>query len=1021
MRIIHLSDFHYCNNQNTYQQRNIVTEIVKTLKAAEKIDLLIFSGDLVFSGERQDDFYEAHTMLIETITTELNIPFENILMCQGNHDVNRKECLSSLAEYSKTKLITNEEIENFVKRGGKDFSESLTPSRNYLNYLQDKFKHYQNARSGFIYSHRCILDGKTVGMIAINTAWFSSHFQEDNKNLIFPLSLLEAEYEKISKSDLKIFISHHPLSYLKEDNYRQIEDFVHGNFILNFCGHEHKERISSNYKAGNGIFCNSSQASLSLERDAEIGFSIVNYTLDNPSKINLERFYYLKKENSFYGLEPIHIRLPVGEEKNKENRLRKKVTSKFPQELELANKLLVDYSEDSAYNFLDNFTTPNLSKSSESSHLDVSLEDHVNLNDLFDSETNLIIYGKDKSGKTTLLKKFLLHFLYNYSIKNVIPFYLDYKEEDDTNDDLITLFKRYYEINNADAVKLFETNKVVLIIDNLNPHSTFHSKVLFCLEKFKSLRFIITSDETMALQYLENLNQFDHAKIYLKNITRKEIRLYTEKFKKIKNDDIENVLEKLTHLCTQLQLPVNYWTISLLLFVYKKSNDDYQKNLFNVLDIMVDELLQKKKSLYTKSKLNFSQYKQLCSELAYYLYTNHSRHIYTASFEEIIEFLGNYTKNKPRITSNSKDIFDNLLASGLITQKGIRYTFRLMGIFEYFLAFYISENQKFRLEILNDEKLYLSFKNELELYSGFKRNDKEFVSIIYRRTKFLFKSIIEKYNVDIALDKALIDNIDYSNRFVKAINKIKANPIQFQEQDKIKDVIAPLNTDSEVHLKEVFEHEKNSFESLEKHINILARVLKNSDELENLNFINEIFDFVINAYCSLGFFLIQEIEKTVNNESVESIEDGNIFEMLNIIGKIIPLVVQNMLHDGLGHKNFETIITEKINLFKNDLPNNQYRLFLLYYLLIDSDMSKKEIIEEVFKNIKIPALKFSTILKLKMYMTFKAYGDKKLEQFLETNIQKAQQLFDTDSDRATVQKSLNTNKKVNIIRKRSER
>jgi hypothetical protein len=525
----------------------------------------------------------------------------------------------------------------------------------------------------------------------------------------------------------------------------------------------------------------------------------------------------------------------------------------------------------------------------------------------------------------------------------------------------------------------------------------------------------------MALQYLENLNQFDHTKIYLKNITRKEIRLYTEKNKNIKNDDIENVLEKLTHLCTQLQLPVNYWTISLLLFVYKKSNDDYQKNLFNVLDIMVDELLQKKKSLYTKSKLNFSQYKQLCSEFAYYLYTNHSKHIYTASFEEIIEFLGNYTKNKPRITSNSKDIFDNLLASGLITQKGIRYTFRLMGIFEYFLAFYISENQKFRLEILNDEKLYLSFKNELELYSGFKRNDKDFVALIYTKTKYLFKSIIEKYNVENSLDKALIDNIDYSNKFVTAINKIKANPIQFQEQDKIKDVIAPLNTDSEVHLKEVFEHEKNCFESLEKHINILARVLKNSDELENVNFINEIFDFVINAYCSLGFYLIQELEETVNNESVENIEDGNIFEMLNIIGKIIPLVVQNMLHDGLGHKNFETIITDKINLFKKDLPNNQYRLFLLYYLLIDSDMSRKDLIEEIFSNIKLPALKFSTILKLKMYMSFKAYGDIKLEQFLDTNIQKAQQLFDSESDRASVQKSLNTNKKVNIIRKLSLR
>ncbi|MFM2386603.1 MAG: hypothetical protein RL660_1360 [Bacteroidota bacterium] len=1021
MRILHLSDFHYSSNKNEFQQRNIVTLLIAALKKSGKIDLVIFSGDLVFSGERAQDFAEAHSLLIDAIQTALAIDYNNIVICQGNHDIARGECLSSLAEYSKTKLRTNEEIENFIRKGGKDYSQSITPSKNYLRYLKEKFGHFQNVENGLIYSHHCNVDGKSIGIIAINTAWFSSQFSDDNKNLIFPLSILEAEYTKIANTDLQVFISHHPLSFLKEDNYRQIEDFVHGNFLLNFCGHEHKERISSNYKAGNGIFCNSAQASLAFEYDAEIGYAIVNYDLAAPSEVKLERYHYIKIENTFCHLEPIHIHLPVGEEKDKENRLRKKVISKFQKELELANKLLVDYNEELAYNFLENFTAPNLSKSSESGHLEISLEDKVTLNDLFESKDSYIIYGKDKSGKTTLLKKLLLHYLNNYSIDNVIPFYLDYKEEEDTDDEILTMFRKYYEINSSDATNIFNGKNVVLLIDNLNPSSGFHARIVACLEQYKSLRFIITSDETIALQFLENVNQLDHLKIYLKNITRKEIRLYTEKNKSVKGGDIENVLDKLTHLCTQLQLPVNYWTISLLLFVYKKSNDDYQKNLFNVLDIMVDELLQKKKSLYTKSKLNFSQYKQLCSELAYYLYTEHSKSIYSASFDDLIEFLGKYIKSRPRIPSNSKDIFDNLLASGLITQKGVRYTFRLMGIFEYFLAFYISENPTFRSQILSDEARYLSFKNELELYSGFQRNDKDFVAVIYNKTKYLFKPIIEQYGIEDSLDKALISNIDYSYKFASAVSRLKANPIQFQEQDKIKDVIAPLNTESEVHLKEVFVHEKNSFESLEKHINILARVLKNSDELENINTVNEIFDFVINAYCALGFYLINELEDTVNNVRVETIEEGSVFEMLNIIAKIIPLVVQNMLHDGLGHKNFETIITDKINLLKKDVQNNQYKLFLLYYLLIDSDISKKDVIEDLFADIKLPALKFSTILKLKMYMSFKAYGDRKLEQFLDSKIQRAQQLFDSQSNMASVQKALTANKRANSVRKRSQR
>jgi hypothetical protein len=994
-----------------------VNALLSAIKNKEKIDLIIFSGDLVFSGQRQDDFYEAHSLLIDNIQKELNIPIENIIICQGNHDINRNECLSSLSEFSKTKLNTNEDIEQFVKEGGKDFSLSLSPSENFVNYSKNKFGFYNYSELGFTFSHQCIIDNKSIGIIGINTAWFSSNFQEDNKNLIFPLSMLEKEFVNIEKTHIKIFISHHPLTYLKEDNYRNIEDFVHGNFIFNFCGHEHKERISSKYKAGNGIFCNSSQASLSLERGSEIGFSIVNYNNDNPSEIILERYHYLQIENKFTSLETVVIHLPVGEEKDKENRLRKKVTSKFSTELDIANKLLVDYNEENKFNFIDNFTSPKLSKSSDSDQLDVSLENNISLKDLISLEKNIIIYGKDKSGKTTLLKKILLHFLYEYSSTKIVPFYIDYKDHEDTTDDIINLLKKYYEINYSDSLKLFESGNLLLLIDNLNPHSSFHVKIINCIEKYNNLHFIIASDETMSLQYLENLNQIEHDKVYLKNLTRKEIRIYTEKNKNIKFDDLENVLDKLTHLCTQLQLPVNYWTISLLLFVYKKSNDDYQKNMFSVLDIMVDELLQKKKSLYTKSKLNFSQYKHLCSELAYYLYSEHQENIYTASFDDIIIFLGKYIKSKPRIAGNSRDIFENLIASGLLTQKGVRYTYRLMGIFEYFLAFYINENPKFRSQILNDDIRYLSFKNELELYSGFNRKDIEFVAEIYRKTKFVFKSIIDKYEIDTKLDKSLVSNIEYGNKFVNEVNKIKANPIQFSEQDKIKDVITPLNTESEVHLKEINHHEKNSFESLEKHITILARVLKNSDELENLNFINEVFDFVINAYCSLGFLLIQELEEAINNESIERLEEDSIFKMLKVVGRIIPLIVQNMLHDGLGHKNFETIINSKINALKTDISNNQYKLFLLYYLLIDSDITKKDIVEEIFENIKLPALKFSTILKLKMYMSFKAYGDKKLELFLDKSIQKAQILFDSESNLGGIQKSINTDKKTNIIRK----
>jgi len=250
------------------------------------------------------------------------------------------------------------------------------------------------------------------------------------------------------------------------------------------------------------------------------------------------------------------------------------------------------------------------------------------------------------------------------------------------------------------------------------------------------------------------------------------------------------------------------------------------------------------------------------------------------------------------------------------------------------------------------------------------------------------------------------------------------NPISPLIQDQISDELSPLDTNSDVHLKEAVDISHINFEVLENYISILARVFKNSDRVRNLELVYSIFDYLIESYCFLGFKLIDEIEEHAKNENLKLAQDENEDviigeEILKLISRFIPILIQVMLYDGIGHINFREIILSKIEELKKDKKNNQYKLFLLYFLLIDTDInSNKEYVDDVFENVNLGVLKLSTLIKLNYYLAFKSHRNKVLEQFFRNKIQKASFLLDNKTDINELQRLLSKKKKQSIVRER---
>lgn len=88
IRILHLSDFHYKpSHPEDFEDmgKKIATDVLKRLDN-KSLDLIVFSGDLVYTGNKKETFEKAATALFDPIKKLTGLTNEQILLTPGNHD-----------------------------------------------------------------------------------------------------------------------------------------------------------------------------------------------------------------------------------------------------------------------------------------------------------------------------------------------------------------------------------------------------------------------------------------------------------------------------------------------------------------------------------------------------------------------------------------------------------------------------------------------------------------------------------------------------------------------------------------------------------------------------------------------------------------------------------------------------------------------------------------------------------------------------------------------------------------------
>lgn len=1042
MRILHLSDFHFKSGKKDIAAQDLLVDtFLKEISEKDKIDFFLFTGDIVFSGKNLHDFDSAYLSFFKRIVEKIHLPKANLLICPGNHDVNRDKINEPIKKYIRD-FTKSEELTQLVEDNKADvFGLSCLPLENYRNFETQFYnKGVKNGNDVInpLYSlHIRKLDKWTIGFVSINTAWCSSG-DDDKGNLFFPKTELEKAISELvmKKVDWKILLLHHPLEDLRGFNKTDIENVIYSEFDLMFSGHLHKREDFIKLTQNEGIFGSYAHAAFTSKEGGKIGYSIIDIDLDTLD-ITLQKHIYDHEERTFLSLTDMNFTLPCNEIKSDQIKIYKTLKKRLLEIIDKANELCVTNKEvTTEHGFRDLFVNPVLKKQPQiDASPNLNTSNRVDLKALYDQK-NFLIYGKDKTGKTSLLYKLAIDLLNNFRQVSEISFYIDMNEFklNSKKFDLQNLISKFIEHTFKQTETILRKYKFKILIDNFDPsNDELRVKLSDFFKKFTNAKYVIAADQTLAQSYERidyGLNGYE--KLFIHDISRNEIRLLTHKWPNIPDPKRDEFVDRIVDVLNQHSMPFNFWTLSIFLWIFAGRNTLNFNNNSELLELYIDDILDRNRlASDPNNRFSYANYKLLLSELANELLIKHQKSNYSMEYSKLISFVDNFkSKNKRRVGKTS-EIVQHLLDRGVLKElDDDLITFRLNGVFEYFIAFNFIENKEFFRKILDDENVYLSFKNEFEIYSGFQKSaseNKEFLNKVFIKTKNAFKDLSLKMDND--LDHQLIltmnnqDVIDLASPITELLSNQDLAPLSYEEKDDFLDEVnSTIRRNIDVKPKKLYDISIKNSDILEKYLMINGRVFKNIDNVNDEILVEEIFDFLINSSCNLGFLLIEEMEKDLDSMQLKEFKNPAAKTLVfHIINNYLPSVVQTFIADAIGHVNLEGIILSKIEDLKNDYHKHQFKLFILYSLLLDIDFRKyKNNIDDMIKISRMGLIKSSLLVKLCYLLLFKSYNDKNMINFLKEKIREVNLSINPKIDMKDFNKKFDKTVNLLLLKKRAD-
>lgn len=291
VNILHLSDLHFDKNENLddnpskYVERaNTLQYLLNTFKNFEdslKPEIIIISGDVAWAGKSED--YEMAKNWLSKLMKILEIKPENIIICPGNHDLDREKKTGARPSITKDAddILDINKIDNFYNL-----------FRNFIKFQQDlgipplKIGKKKN----YLVGQRII---SNIRFVVVNSSWFA-YSDKDVGHLWIGLSQIKmletcnqiCTLENYNTCKPTIAIIHHTKKELHEseqsiiNNRRPAYDYLAERCHIILSGHLHSEIPTKPYRISKGAHIFIGGASYKGEHYRN-NFSIIKINIEN--------------------------------------------------------------------------------------------------------------------------------------------------------------------------------------------------------------------------------------------------------------------------------------------------------------------------------------------------------------------------------------------------------------------------------------------------------------------------------------------------------------------------------------------------------------------------------------------------------------------------------------------------------------------------------------------------------------------------------------------------------------------
>ena len=456
LAVIHLSDIHIkLESDISIRETDAISKACFQAARDAEVCLIAITGDIAFSGLKSQYDVAVKNLInpiIEILKKETGRAVY-ISIAPGNHD----------CRLIPSNSVRETIIESIVSEPSKAEDESIvecctTAQNDFFEFLHLSLSPNITIRSKLFWQQEFVIGDKNVLVSSLNAAWMS-RLPEEQGQLVYPIDSFEGLLEK--PAHLHLALLHHPFKWYNQSSYHQLRKRLRCSCTAILSGHEHLSNFGKieEQTTGSSLFFEGA-ALHPHEVKSEAGFSI--HLFDICEKKVYTQAYSLNSAKvrgngdvviqswSNEGL--IHGALDV---RSQFSTTLNDIGGNFTH----SNKEKLTLEDIYIWPDIQTLVKNEISKQKIRSSKELLTE--------LEQDSKLLIYGDEKSGKSTLLFWYFRELVSH----GFAPVYLagiefNVKSENDTQKFVSKAIAEQYK--NPTAVEGFPKLKRILIVDDID-------------------------------------------------------------------------------------------------------------------------------------------------------------------------------------------------------------------------------------------------------------------------------------------------------------------------------------------------------------------------------------------------------------------------------------------------------------------------------------------------------------------------------------------------------------------------